>query len=154
MSVLRAVDGTFYEVPDSELEQFKVPPDQVKGLMEGAGQKLLRVRSSNRQASPLVKPAVETRRYWFSSSCKETALPHSRPPRHKSPPRHRMRKRWNLRISTGLTGTTGPTGITGTSRDEGLWIRKNCRVGTGFIVPTLSEDPPRPAAAQAGWWAR
>jgi hypothetical protein len=40
MSILRAVDGTFYEVPDSELEQFKVPADQVKGLMEGAGQKL------------------------------------------------------------------------------------------------------------------
>ena len=39
MSILRSVDGTFYEVPDSELEQFKVPPDQVKSIMEGAGQK-------------------------------------------------------------------------------------------------------------------
>ena len=40
MAIVRSVDGTFYEVPDSELEQYKVPPDQVKGVMEGAGQKL------------------------------------------------------------------------------------------------------------------
>ena len=40
MAIVRTVDGTFYDVPDSELEQYKVPPDQVKGLMEGAGQKL------------------------------------------------------------------------------------------------------------------
>jgi hypothetical protein len=39
MAIVRSVDGTFYDVPDSELEQYKVPPDQVKGLMEGAGQK-------------------------------------------------------------------------------------------------------------------
>jgi hypothetical protein len=40
MAIVRSVDGTFYEVPDGELEQYKVPPDQVKGLMEGAGQQV------------------------------------------------------------------------------------------------------------------
>jgi hypothetical protein len=40
MAIVRSVDGTFYEVPDGDLEQYKVPPDQVKGLMEGAGQKV------------------------------------------------------------------------------------------------------------------
>jgi len=39
MGIVRSVDGTFYDVPDGELEQYKVPPDQVKGLMEGAGQR-------------------------------------------------------------------------------------------------------------------
>jgi hypothetical protein len=39
MAIVRSVDGTFYDVPDGELEQYKVPPDQVKGLMEGAGQR-------------------------------------------------------------------------------------------------------------------
>jgi len=58
MSILRAVDGTFYEVPDSELEQFKVPPDQVKGLMEGAGQKL----PSGPQQSQAGLPAGEAGR--------------------------------------------------------------------------------------------
>lgn len=58
MSVLRAVDGTFYEVPDSELEQFKVPPDQVKGLMEGAGQKL----PSGPQQQQASQPAGEAGR--------------------------------------------------------------------------------------------
>lgn len=39
MAIVRSVDGTFYDVPDGELEQYQVPPDQVKGLMEGAGQR-------------------------------------------------------------------------------------------------------------------
>ena len=59
MSILRAVDGTFYEVPDSELEQYKVPPDQVKGLMEGAGQKLPSGPQQQQQAG---QPAGEAGR--------------------------------------------------------------------------------------------
>ncbi|MCE5242826.1 MAG: hypothetical protein ABFD98_06710 [Syntrophobacteraceae bacterium] len=39
MAILRSLEGTFYDVPDSELDKFQVPPDQVKGLMESAGQK-------------------------------------------------------------------------------------------------------------------
>ncbi len=39
MAVVRSLEGTFYDIPESELEQYKVPPDQVKGLMEAAGQK-------------------------------------------------------------------------------------------------------------------
>ena len=39
MAVVRSLEGTFYDIPDSELEQYKVPADQVKGLMEAAGQK-------------------------------------------------------------------------------------------------------------------
>jgi hypothetical protein len=37
MAIVRSLEGTFYDVPDSELEQYKVPADQVKGLMEAAG---------------------------------------------------------------------------------------------------------------------
>jgi hypothetical protein len=39
MAVVRSLEGTFYDIPDSELEKYKVPPDQVKGLMEAAGQR-------------------------------------------------------------------------------------------------------------------
>ncbi|MGO9312372.1 MAG: hypothetical protein ACLQDI_06505 [Syntrophobacteraceae bacterium] len=39
MAVVRSLEGTFYDIPDSELEQYKVPADQVKGLMEAAGQR-------------------------------------------------------------------------------------------------------------------
>jgi hypothetical protein len=39
MAVVRSLEGTFYDIPDSELDQYKVPADQVKGLMEAAGQK-------------------------------------------------------------------------------------------------------------------
>jgi len=39
MAVVRSLEGTFYDIPDSELEQYKVPPEQVKGLMEAAGQR-------------------------------------------------------------------------------------------------------------------
>jgi hypothetical protein len=59
MSILRSVDGTFYEVPDSELEQYKVPPDQVKGVMEGAGQKL---PSGPQQQQQVCLPAGEAGR--------------------------------------------------------------------------------------------
>ena len=44
MAVVRSLEGTFYDIPDSELEQYKVPADQVKSLMEAAGQ--------NRNAEP------------------------------------------------------------------------------------------------------
>jgi len=40
MAVVRSLEGTFYDIPDSEIEKYKVPADQVKGLMESAGQKL------------------------------------------------------------------------------------------------------------------
>ena len=43
MAVVRSLEGTFYDIPDSELEQYKVPADQVKGLMEAAGQKRRRI---------------------------------------------------------------------------------------------------------------
>ncbi len=36
MAVVRSLEGTFYDIPDSELEQYKVPADQVKGL-NGSG---------------------------------------------------------------------------------------------------------------------
>ncbi len=39
MAVVRSLEGTFYDIPESELEQYKVPADQVKGLMEAAGQR-------------------------------------------------------------------------------------------------------------------
>jgi hypothetical protein len=39
MAVVRSLEGTFYDIPDSELEQYKVPADQVKSLMDAAGQK-------------------------------------------------------------------------------------------------------------------
>jgi hypothetical protein len=39
MAVVRSLEGTFYDIPDSELDQYKVPADQVKSLMEAAGQK-------------------------------------------------------------------------------------------------------------------
>ncbi len=40
MAVVRSLEGTFYDIPESELEEFKVPADKVKGLMEAGGQKL------------------------------------------------------------------------------------------------------------------
>ena len=40
MAVVRSLEGTFYDIPEGELEKYKVPADQVKGLMEAAGQKL------------------------------------------------------------------------------------------------------------------
>jgi hypothetical protein len=39
MAVVRSLEGTFYDIPDSELEKYKVPADQVKSLMEAAGQR-------------------------------------------------------------------------------------------------------------------
>ena len=39
MAVVRSLEGTFYHIPEGELEKFKVPADQVKGLMEAACQK-------------------------------------------------------------------------------------------------------------------
>ena len=39
MAIVRSLEGTFYDIPDSELEQYKVPADQVKSIMEAAGQK-------------------------------------------------------------------------------------------------------------------
>jgi hypothetical protein len=40
MAIVRSLEGTFYDIPDSELERYKVPPDQVKTLMDAAGQKI------------------------------------------------------------------------------------------------------------------
>jgi hypothetical protein len=40
MAVVRSLEGTFYEIPEGELEKYKVPADQVKGLMEAGGQKM------------------------------------------------------------------------------------------------------------------
>lgn len=33
MAVLRSIDGSFFEVPDDQLEQFRVPPERVKELL-------------------------------------------------------------------------------------------------------------------------
>jgi hypothetical protein len=30
MAILRALDGTFYEVPDDQMAKFKIPPDKLK----------------------------------------------------------------------------------------------------------------------------
>jgi hypothetical protein len=30
MAILRALDGTFYEIPDDQVERFKIPEDQLK----------------------------------------------------------------------------------------------------------------------------
>ena len=38
MAVVRSLEGTFYDIPDSQLDRYKVPADKVKGLMEAAGQ--------------------------------------------------------------------------------------------------------------------
>jgi hypothetical protein len=40
MPVVRSLEGTFYDIPEGELESYKVPADKVKGLMEAAGQKM------------------------------------------------------------------------------------------------------------------
>jgi hypothetical protein len=40
MAVVRSLQGTFYDIPDDELENYKVPADKVKSLMEAAGQQL------------------------------------------------------------------------------------------------------------------
>jgi hypothetical protein len=37
MTILRSIDGTFYDVPDSEAEGFKVPREKVKELLAKAG---------------------------------------------------------------------------------------------------------------------
>jgi hypothetical protein len=39
MAIVRSLEGTFYDIPEGDLEQYQVPPDQVKKLMESAGQK-------------------------------------------------------------------------------------------------------------------
>ena len=35
MAILRSLEGTFYEIEDSELDKYKVPPEKVKSMMEG-----------------------------------------------------------------------------------------------------------------------
>lgn len=40
MAIVRSLEGTFYDIPESELDQYAVPPDQVKKLMESAGPKI------------------------------------------------------------------------------------------------------------------
>jgi hypothetical protein len=40
MAVVRSLEGTFYDIPEGKLEKFKVPADQVKGLMDAAGQQM------------------------------------------------------------------------------------------------------------------
>ena len=40
MAVVRSLEGTFFDIPDSELGKFKVPADKVKGLVEEAGHKM------------------------------------------------------------------------------------------------------------------
>ncbi len=34
MAILRSIDGTFYEIDDSELDKYKVPPEKVKSVLE------------------------------------------------------------------------------------------------------------------------
>jgi hypothetical protein len=34
VAILRSVDGKFFEVPDDELENFEVPPEKVKQVLE------------------------------------------------------------------------------------------------------------------------
>ena len=38
MAILKAIDGTFYEVPDDQLENFKVPPEKVKDILAEVSQ--------------------------------------------------------------------------------------------------------------------
>jgi hypothetical protein len=40
MGVVASIEGTFYDIPDSELDKYKVPADQAKALAEKAGPKL------------------------------------------------------------------------------------------------------------------
>lgn len=37
MAILRSADGKFYDIPDDELSNYEVPPDQVKGLLAASG---------------------------------------------------------------------------------------------------------------------
>src|SRR5262249_24856928 len=37
MAILRSLDGRFFEIPDSQVEQFLIPVDKVKEKLEGAG---------------------------------------------------------------------------------------------------------------------
>ncbi len=34
MAILKGVDGTFYEVPDGDLDQYSIPADQVKEKLQ------------------------------------------------------------------------------------------------------------------------
>ncbi len=40
MAILRSVDGTFYEVPDDQLDDFQIPPEEVKEKLQGSGEGL------------------------------------------------------------------------------------------------------------------
>lgn len=40
MAILRSADGTFYDVPDTVAEQYKVPAEEVKSKMDSMGAKL------------------------------------------------------------------------------------------------------------------
>ena len=41
MAILRGIDGTFYEVPDNALENFKVPADKVKEILKDMSEEMM-----------------------------------------------------------------------------------------------------------------
>ena len=40
MAILRALDGTFYEVPDDALDQYAIPADELKAKLENLEEEL------------------------------------------------------------------------------------------------------------------
>ena len=81
MAVVRSLEGTFYDIPDSELEQYKVPADQVKGLMEAAGQKLPPSPGPATTGEP--GPGPGRSRRWIAAS--DPCPVHNAGPRRRSP---------------------------------------------------------------------
>ncbi len=86
MAVVRSLEGTFYDVPDGELEKYKVPADQVKGLMEAAGQRPPQIPALSREEDQEEEvssggPAVDSLRSLSSSSrrhSRQVVLPPNR----------------------------------------------------------------------------
>jgi hypothetical protein len=52
MAILRSLDGRFFEIPDSQVEQFLIPEDKVKEKLEGAGAPMVPPGGEGQQAGP------------------------------------------------------------------------------------------------------
>ena len=108
MAVVRSLEGTFYDIPDSELEQYKVPADQVKGLMEAAGQKPRRILDRNRQAGARAREARAGAYGWIAADpCPVHNAGGRRSRGRRRPDRSRLRglRREARRRTSSLNGT-------------------------------------------------
>ena len=57
MAILRAMDGTFFEVPDDQLENFKVPAEKIKEIL-GAESESMQAQPPPASAQPPQSVAV------------------------------------------------------------------------------------------------